>query len=163
MKDIVRKIRNSVDNPKEGLPEEIFLLTTELVPMVNVDLLIRDDKGRILLSWRDDDFYGPGWHVPGGIIRLKETLEERIRKTALNEIGTEVIHGNSPIEVLQIIDDKAERRGHFVSLVYECRLTDKMVVLNKGCTKREPGYLEWFETFPEDMIPEHYVYKKYFI
>jgi colanic acid biosynthesis protein WcaH len=35
-------------------------------------------KGRTLLTWRDDESFGAGWHVPGGIIRYKETAADRI-------------------------------------------------------------------------------------
>ena len=50
-----------------GLPEELFLYVSSITPLVNVDLLIKDDRGRALLTWRDDSYYGPDWHVPGGI------------------------------------------------------------------------------------------------
>src|ERR1700730_10657075 len=79
-----------VSDPADGLPYELFLFISSLVPMVNVDLLIRDDRKRILLTWRDDDIHGKGWHVPGGMIRFKETAEERVRATALEELGAEV-------------------------------------------------------------------------
>ena len=58
--------------------------------MINVDLLIRDDTDRTLLTWRHDAFYGPGWHVPGGIIRFKESAANRIAAVAQGELGTKV-------------------------------------------------------------------------
>ncbi|MDR2604028.1 MAG: hypothetical protein LBC55_01570, partial [Desulfovibrio sp.] len=63
------------------------MFTSSITPMLNVDLLVRDDAGRILLSWRDDALCGTGWHVPGGVVRFQETLAERVRKTALQELG----------------------------------------------------------------------------
>ena len=89
---LLEKVRDEISNPKDGLPEEIFLFATEITPMVNVDLLIKDKDGRILLSWRNDRFYDKGWHVPGGILRLQETFEQRIQLTALEEIGCRVEH-----------------------------------------------------------------------
>lgn len=65
-------------DPRSGLPEVVFLLMTRLTPMVNVDLLIQDPTGRTLLTWWDDSYHGAGWHIPGGIIRLKETAAQRI-------------------------------------------------------------------------------------
>jgi hypothetical protein len=62
-------------NPGVGLPEELFLFVSRLIPMINVDLLISDDQGRIHLTWRDDEIFGAGWHVPGAMIRYKETLK----------------------------------------------------------------------------------------
>ena len=33
--------------------------------MVNVDLLIRNDRRETLLTWRQDELYR-GWHIPAG-------------------------------------------------------------------------------------------------
>lgn len=71
LKIYIEGIRDYIDDPRNGLPEELFLFATEITPMVNVDLLVRDDEGRILLAWRDDDIYGTGWHVPGGNNTIK--------------------------------------------------------------------------------------------
>src|SRR2546425_13357634 len=94
-------------DPRTGLPYELFLFVSRLVPMVNVDLLISDDQGRILLTWRDDEIHGAGWHVPGGMIRFKETAEERIRTTALDELGAEVTFDRTPI-VEQMIEPERQ-------------------------------------------------------
>src|SRR3954451_13793393 len=68
-----------VGEPVDGLPEEFFLFLSRYTPIVNVDLLIQEaigeDRRRTLLTWRDDETYGAGWHVPGGIIRYKESAE----------------------------------------------------------------------------------------
>lgn len=66
-------------DPRKGLPEDLFFATS-LIPLVNVDLFVHEGK-KILLSWRDDEFHGKGWHIPGGCIRLKETCEDRIQLT----------------------------------------------------------------------------------
>ena len=58
---------------------------------IYIDMLvqhIKDENERTLLSWRDDQFTGSGWHVPGGIVRFKETMEARLGKVAETEIGT---------------------------------------------------------------------------
>ena len=58
-------------HPEQGLGEELFLTVSSLVPIVNVDLLVYNDKGQFLLTKRDDPYCGRGWHVPGGCIRFK--------------------------------------------------------------------------------------------
>lgn len=72
-------IEKQIKDPTVGLPEEVFLFISRITPMINVDLLIKDESGRTLLSWRDD-YTGKGWHVPGGIIRYKEKIDTRIKK-----------------------------------------------------------------------------------
>lgn len=158
----LQELRAAIDDPTQGLPEEIFLFVTEITPMVNVDLLIRDDRGRILLAWRDDEFYGKGWHVPGGIIRLKETFEERIQKTAIKEIGTEVIISPQPLEIIPLIHKEQKVRGHFITFVYECKLPEGSEIDNSGRQTEDIGYLMWHEKYPDNMIPVHEIYRKYF-
>ena len=36
----IKFIEKKIKNPKKGLPEEIFLFSTRINPMINVDLLI---------------------------------------------------------------------------------------------------------------------------
>ena len=77
-------------NPQAGLPDEVFRFVSRITPLVNIDLLIKDDSGRTLLSWRDDRYSGTGWHLPGGIIRFKEAMETRVKKVMESEIGIEI-------------------------------------------------------------------------
>lgn len=65
-------------------------MVTTLTPMVNVDLLFRNERGDILLIWREDEICGCGWHIPGGIVRYQERMEEQIQKTALKELGAQI-------------------------------------------------------------------------
>jgi len=149
-------------DPTAGLPYELFLFVSRLVPMVNVDLLISDDQGRILLTWREDEIHGAGWHVPGGMIRFKETAEERIRTTALDELGAEVTFDSTPI-VEQMIDPERQVRGHCVALLYRCCLTSgpsEALQFKDG----EPtlGQWAWHARYPENMIAAHKRYSKFF-
>ena len=89
---------------QRDLPEDIFLLISRLIPIVNVDLLIKDSQNRTLLTWREDEIYGAGWHLPGGVIRFRETAAECVRKVALDELGADVWFEATPIWVAEIID-----------------------------------------------------------
>ena len=106
----ITKLLSKASNPTKGLPEDVFLLISQLTPMVNVELLINDKKKGTLLTWRDDDFYGPGWHLPGGIIRFKEEVLTRINKVAKSELGATVMLENSPIEVYEIMNNERDIR-----------------------------------------------------
>lgn len=159
--ELIEEARAYIDDAHEGLPEELFLFATEMTPMVNVDLLIRDEDGGILLAWRKDRFYEEGWHVPGGIVRLKETFEERIRKVALAEIGCEnIIFSAQPVEIVPIICEEMPQRGHFISFVYECRLPQGFEVKN-SVQEREAGFLQWHYSCPKNILKVHEFYKKY--
>src|SRR4051812_2311240 len=75
--------------PERGLPDAAFSFALKIVPMVNVDLLVKAKDGRTLLAWREDE-YGTGWHIPGGIIRLGEMTQDRIHAVADHELAAQV-------------------------------------------------------------------------
>lgn len=154
-------------NPNEGLPFELFEWISTLVPIANVDLLILNEKGEILLSWRDDEYYGKGWHLPGGCIRFKETSEDRIQKTALNEIGTEVIFKREPIATRDMImgnpNEKPIKRAHHLTTLYECKLPDGFEIDNGNRTEDEVGFLKWFDMIPKDILNVHSIYNDVFM
>lgn len=158
--EAIKFLDKHIPNPSLGLPKEVFLFISRLTPMVNVDLLIKDEKGRILLSWRDDTFHEPGWHVPGGVVRFKEKLEKRIQKVAKTEIGTVVKFDPIPLAVNQIICDY-NTRGHFISLLYKCFLSSKFIPKNKGLKKSDNGYLMWHDFSPIKLIKVHEMYRNY--
>jgi ADP-ribose pyrophosphatase YjhB (NUDIX family) len=131
-----------------------------MIPMVNVDLLIKDETGRTLLSWRDDQYAGTGWHIPGGIVRFKENLEERLLKVAETEIGAPVEFEAVPIAINQLFCD-FDTRGHFISILYRCFLSNKFVPKNTGLSNKDPGYLKWHNSCPANLIKMHEIYRKY--
>lgn len=150
--------------PEQGLGTELFLFTSTLAPVVNVDLLVTNKKHEILLAWRDDIHCGSGWHVPGGCIRFNETLEQRIQRTALSEFGMKVKFQEEPVKVFQIFSEgkrshleNQQERGHFVTIVYACELPDDFRGLEKKPT--EIGYTKWFDQLPENLIKNHECYK----
>lgn len=148
-------------NPQVGLTEQLFLFASSLTPLVNVDLLIRDAEKGVLLAWRDEKYNGKGWYIPGGIIRLKETVDERIQKTAVGEIGTEIAYNRVPLMVQEdICTEKREllknelERSHNISMLYDCRLPEGFVI--KPHEKEVlPGNLKWFDHYPENLLKCH--------
>ena len=159
--EAIEFLDKQIPNPSLGLPKEVFLFVSRLTPMVNVDLLIKDENGRTLLSWRDDSFAGAGWHLPGGIVRHMENIEKRLKKVAEREIGTAVEFDPVPTAINEIIDDKLSARGHFISLLFKCFLSRKYIPKNTGLSEKDAGYLMWHDSCPVNMIKYHEIYRKY--
>lgn len=160
LKEMMQDVYNQIEDPTKGLPEEIFQFISSVTPMVNVDLLVRDENGHILLAMRDDKFEGMVWHIPGGIIRFRETMEERLQKTAVNELGCRVLFEREPIAVNEIFVPH-EERGHFISFLYQCRLPEEFEI-HSGEPASE-GDLKWFSNCPRDFIKcQRGIYGKYF-
>ena len=159
--DAIEALDKHVADPSEGLPNDVFYYVSRVTPLVNVDLLIKDEIGRTLLSWRDDQYSGAGWHVPGGIVRFKETLETRVKKVAEIEIGTNISFDPIPIAMNQIIHPNHANRGHFISILYKCFLSNMFILQNKGLSVEDNGYLMWHNGCPDKLITVHSIYKKY--
>lgn len=159
--DAIHCLEQHIKDPRIGLPEEVFVFISLHTPMICVDLLIKDEKGRLLLSWRDD-FYDNGWHLPGGIIRYKERFETRIKKVAETEVGTEVKYDPVPLAINEFIrEEKTIARGHFISFLYNCFLPSDFIPNNKKLKKTDQGYLEWHKTCPPNLINSHKSFKKF--
>lgn len=163
LQDAFETIDRLAPDPRQGLPEELFVEMTRFVPMINVDLLIRDEKGRLLLTWRDDEIDGRGWHVPGGIIRYKEQIATRIQATAARELSTSVTYRPFPVSIEQIANPERRVRGHFIALVYECSLEKPADEARRfdGDSPRA-GDWSWFERCPDDIIEVHRRYRRFF-
>ncbi|HPJ92651.1 MAG TPA: NUDIX domain-containing protein [Deltaproteobacteria bacterium] len=158
----VHMLESCIENPSDGLPEEIFLFISRITPLVNVDLLIKNEQHQTLLTWRDDGYYPPSWHIPGGIIRYKETAFDRIKAVALNELGTEVTFKSEPVAINEVIHPLREVRGHFISLLYECSIAaplDEGLRYKKGSPTA--GHWAWHSKCPHNIIPVHEMYRNY--
>ena len=118
-------IEKKITDPTSGLPEEVFLLISRISPMINVDLLIKNTENEVLLTWRHKgQVYPEGWHVPGGIIRYKEKILDRVHKVAKIELGCKITSENKPIVINEIMLNQ-KNRGHFISLLFTCSCTLK--------------------------------------
>jgi colanic acid biosynthesis protein WcaH len=151
-----------VKDPTKGLPEDIFLFASRITPLINVDLLIKDKQGRTLLTWRNDGYSPAGWHIPGGIIRFKETFTERIKAVAASELGSRIRVKAGPLVVHEIIFPSYTNRAHGVSLLYECVLAsplDPDLKYKRGTPC--PGQWAWHETCPDDLLDVHEIYRSY--
>lgn len=131
------------------LPESEFLYISSRTPLINVDMLILDEYGDVLLSWRDDEYCGTGWHIPGGIIRHGETMKERLEITAEREIDFIPVFENSPCKITEIFLEQ-EYRNHFISHLFigRCNRTDVKMVDQPF----SPGDLQWFDHYPKEGI-----------
>lgn len=160
MKKALKILEDHASNPKQGLPDDLFLFISRKTPMINVDLLIKDEKGRFLLAWRKDKYSKAGWHVPGGIIRYKEKIEKRIKEVARLEIGAPVKFDKKPVAINQLILNQKER-AHFISLLYNCFLGNDFKPQNKGLKPGDAGFLKWHSKPPANLIKVHDIYRKY--
>ncbi len=159
----IRIIDEQVPNSRLGLPQALFYCVSRLTPLINVDLLVCDELDRKLLTWREDAFFGPGWHIPGGIIRFKEKASERIMAVAKSELGVEVTHDATPCEVSELMAPHRDVRGHCISLLYRCRLMSALdETMKADVNAPKNGQWAWFDACPDNIIKQHLVFSHWF-
>jgi ADP-ribose pyrophosphatase YjhB (NUDIX family) len=164
----VATLEAAIGNPQQGLPEEIFLFASRIMPVINVDLLIQDPAGRTLLTWRDDEYFGRGWHVPGGVIRYKEMAADRIRACAREELSTEVAFEAAPLMVMEYIGEKPSR-AHCISLLYRCTLLSPPAEHLRADRPEprageapRPGEWRWHAGCPPELLAVQAPYRRFF-
>jgi ADP-ribose pyrophosphatase YjhB (NUDIX family) len=158
LKNKLQSVLDELPDPRGGLPDSVFNFVRKITPLINVDLLIQEKPGRTLLTWREDE-YGKGWHVPGGIIRFFERAADRITVVAAQELGTRVIAEESPCHTLELLVP----RGHFISLLYRCRLVGDLPCPKGFSSNGGPrhGAIAWIDGIPNDLYPVHAPYQSW--
>jgi len=69
---------------------ETFLDIVRHTPLVSVDLIVRDETGRILVGLRNNRPAKDCWFVPGGRICKDERIAGAFRRVAHEELGADV-------------------------------------------------------------------------
>jgi ADP-ribose pyrophosphatase YjhB (NUDIX family) len=155
----IRDLERHIGDPHHGLPEELFLFLSKITPLVNVDLLIRDERHRTLMTWREDVLYGAGWHLPGGIIRIGETAADRVRQVARRELNADVEFEGTPLVLTESIDPASPARRHMIALLFRCRITGGLDECHHSPAGRPlAGEWRWQDDCPADIIPAQQMY-----
>lgn len=161
----VQTLRQARLDTDAGMPLELFLLVSGLVPLPNVDLLITNDRGQLLLTRRNDPWYQASWHIPGGCMHYGEAFAHCVQETAKRELGTEVTVSPEPVAVRNVIrgaDTSKEyprERGHNVAILFACRVSEGWEIDNGTKTESDDGYAAWFDVLPEDFMEIQRVYE----
>src|SRR5215831_2608083 len=130
-----------IQQPEEGLPLEVFEVLTKIVPFVACELVIRNEEGGLLLTYREDKFW-TGWHFPGGLMRFNDTFKKRLELVVKNELRSN-LKAHKFLFPINYSYPKQNPRGHVVSLVFLCELAVKPKV----------GTL--FTSMPSDIVNDH--------
>lgn len=156
---LINRLKLLVKEPWKGLPEDLFLYVSSITPLVCVDLLIKDESNKVLLSWRDDKYASKGWHIPGSVVRHGEKLEFRLKEAAIREIGYDLYFEREPIMVSEFILKNRGERSHVIAFLYSCKVSNSFDIDNKDRKETDPGYLKWFDKCPDDLIKLHDIYR----
>jgi colanic acid biosynthesis protein WcaH len=129
---------------KPGKWEDAFIPLKKLGIDSSVEVVLVGSEA-VYLTWRDDKYYGKGWHTPGSFIRPGETWQMAAQRCATEELGPNV--RIRVADVLTPFNHYNDPRFHHVSHLLHC-------VITSG----EPQGGRWFDACPEDILPVHKQY-----
>lgn len=108
------------------LDDEAFLKVIETMPLVSIDLIIRNEQGQVLLGKRVNRPAAGFWFVPGGRIWKNERVNDAFKRISRNEIGVDLAGGKLLGVFDHIYDDNfAGKQGvntQYDVLAYEYQL-----------------------------------------
>jgi ADP-ribose pyrophosphatase YjhB (NUDIX family) len=103
-------------------------MTTQKNAYIDVNPVIVTPDGKIVLAKRTAGIVGGGkWHLPGGRVQVKETLENTLKRIAFEKTNLKIkLFYPSLKESLVGIYDDPERdpREHVISIAFLCKIVD---------------------------------------
>ena len=148
---------------KQNYSEEQFLSILDATPLVSIDLVIRSERGRILLGKRVNRPAQGFWFVPGGRIRKNERIADALDRIAQAELGVLL----KPAQLLGAYDHFYEDNyhghaginTHYVALGFAAKLNEAV----KFNGDEQHSELRWWEVKELLASPEvHEHTKSYF-
>ncbi len=119
-------ITETESTPREPLylsPEK-FEESFKNVPRLAVNLIVRDERGGVLLVKRNIPPQEGVWHMPGRFLLKNETIEACRSRIARKELGIELPLGEE-ITLLGAFEDlDGDSRGHVIDLAFGIKLND---------------------------------------
>lgn len=131
----------------EILSQQDFLDSFIKVPRIAINLLVKDNGNKILLTKRNISPFKDFWHLPGSFLLKNEQICQAQKRIAHDELGFD-LHKNIKIKLRGAFDDlNGDPRGHVVDLVYELKLNNFI----KICSTKGTSEIKFFE---KNNLPE---------
>lgn len=92
-KDILVKLLEKLSTQNlliPNMPLDVWYAINRILPLPAVEVIVSTNGKDFLLTKRKDKFWD-GWHIPGGFLMRKETLEKACNRVAKKEIGMTVM------------------------------------------------------------------------
>ena len=133
----------------EPLSPDEFERIYSKVPRFCVDLVIKM-QGGIILTLRELPQWNGCWHLPGGTVRYKETIEQAVARVAQDELHTSV-EIQRLLGYMEFPSEEKERGfGWSVSGAFLCISQSAEFKVGKGASEARV-----FTELPDVMLPEH--------
>jgi len=143
----------------------IFQQVVEATPLVSIDLVVRDAKGRVLLGLRRNRPAREFWFVPGGRVLKNERLDEAFLRLTFDELGRPLMRSSAtPLGVFEHIyldSIFGENIGtHYVVLGYLIDLPEGVSLVPPAAQHQEYRWVSPAQA--EDDLSIHQYTRDYF-
>jgi ADP-ribose pyrophosphatase YjhB (NUDIX family) len=103
-------------------------MTTQKNAYIDVNPVIVTSDGKIVLAKRIKGIVGGGkWHLPGGRVQFKESLETTLKRVALAKTNLKIklFYPSLKESLVGIYDDpKRDPREHVISIAFLCKIAE---------------------------------------
>lgn len=130
------------------LSHELYKQIYSQVPRLCVELVIKNSQG-VFLTFRNIAPYKNYWHLPGGTVLFSETLEQAVKRVALEELGVKVLEMRF-LGYIDYVKSTEEKIGRTISLVFLAKINHDKIKLDFQATQ-----YGFFKKFPQETIKEH--------
>ncbi len=105
------------------IDDELYATIKSVMPVLCVDMLIRDADGRVLLGKRNNSPAKGEWWIPGGRVLIWETLVSAVHRKALQELSVDVVIDS----VVGTYDNIFPGEVHTVTVIHACHLDSSVL------------------------------------
>ena len=113
------------------IPKYLYREIISVIPIVCVDIVIRNEVGKVLLARRENEPLKNQWWVVGGRIQSGESARQACIRKTFEEVGLKI----DELQFLGFYEDVFDKNSfdiskpyHTLSLVFETRVTSKQVI-----------------------------------
>lgn len=132
---------------KQPFSPQEFEAIYSTVTRATVEVIVCIDHQVLLLEREEQSWHGQ-WHIPGGTIFYKETVQAAIHRIAQEELGFDVEVGNL-LGYIEYPSEEQERGfGWSIGLAFLCSPKEK------PNTFQFPKNAQLFQTLPDNLVVE---------
>lgn len=142
----------NMKNNKNYLKQEDYDRMISLMVRVASDFLIMKE-GKILLTKRLIHPYKGFWHLPGGMIRKGETLDQAAERILMSEVGLKPISKEflGYVEYMKLENPEKNITSHDIALCFKTELESGSM---KGSFQSDEMDFFTYHQIPDQTIPE---------
>lgn len=127
---------------------EEFKAIYSRVPRLTVEVIVKLDNGVALIKRQEPSWHGQ-WHIPGGTVLYKETIEQAVKRLAQEELGIQV-KMQSLIGYIEYPSEEKERGfGWSIGMAFFCEAVNEI-----DWEQWQKEGIEVFENLPKNVVEE---------